>query len=377
MKTLLFTCFTGEYVIPAFWDMIRIVERLSEQVHILTSTRGETTVFKSRRVINHRLRMTISEKVTSSCLIGGMLRYLEHEFQTFYHLYRLRKDIDVILSFQSISILSLFLCRLTKRKSVLYIGGNPRETLFNVRSVFLKPLDFVSVLLWRISVHLATEVVAISPNTLRDFRIKKKIHYAYVRLLDEKFRSTKPFEERRKIVGYVGRLEDEKGVRELVDAFPLIRQKVNVDFLVVGDGSLLGQMRKAVSEKGILSNVTFTGWVSNVHDYLNEMKLLVLPSKTEGFPSVVLEAMACGTPVLATPVGDVPSIVKNDINGFVLESTSPIYISKRILELLSKPKLLSQIAENASIWVKENFSLEQTMSQWQQIFNELNKAYES
>jgi len=377
MKTLLFTCFTGEHVIPAFWDMIKVVERLSEKVHVLTSARGETKVLKSRRVINHRLRMNISERVTSSCLIGGMLRYLEHEFQTFYHLYRLRKDVDVILSFQSISILSLLLCRLTKRRSVLYIGGNPREALFKVRSVFLKPLDFVSVLLWRISIHLATEVVAISPNPLRDFRVKKKIHYAYVRLLDEKFGSIKPFEERRKIVGYVGRLENEKGVRELVDAFPLVRQKVNVDFLVVGEGSLLGQMRKVVSEKEILSNVTFTGWVSNVHDYLNKMKLLILPSKTEGFPSVVLEAMACGTPVLATPVGDVPSIVKDGFNGFLLESTSPVYISEKIVELLRKPKLLSQIAENASTWVKENFSLEQVISQWQKIFNELIKAHES
>lgn len=374
MRILLFACFTGNYMIPAFWDMGKIIERLADRVHILAPVWAETEV-KSGRVISQRLRMILSSRITSPFVCGRILRYLEHELQTFYHLYRLRKDIDVILSFQSISVLALLLSRLIRRRSVIYIGGNPQEILFKSHSVFLKPLAFFTVLLWRISIGLATEVVAISPSPLHNFGIKKKIHHAYARLLGEKFRITKPFEKRRNIVGYVGRLEAEKGIQELVSAFSLIRQKASVTFLVVGDGSLRESIKGALSEKEALSTVTFTGWISNVQDYLNEMKLLVLPSKTEGFPSVVLEAMACGTPVLATPVGDIPSIVKDGFNGFVLESTNPTCISESIIELLSKPELLSKTAKNASTWVKKNFSFEQTVSQWRMIFEELNKSF--
>ena len=373
MRILLVACFTGNYMIPSFWDMGKILERLAERVYILAPVWAETEV-KSGRVINQRLRMILSPRITSSFVCGRILRYLEHELQTLYHLYRLRKDIDAILSFQSISVLALLLSRLIKRRSVIYIGGNPQETLFKGHSVFLKPLAFFTVLLWRISIGLATEVVAISPSPLHNFGVKKKIHYAYARLLDEKFRITKPFEKRGNIVGYVGRLEDEKGVQELVSAFPLIRQKANVTFLIVGDGSLHGLIKGALGEKEVLSDVTFTGWISNVQDYLNEMKLLVLPSKTEGFPSVVLEAMACGTPVLATPVGDILSIVKDGFNGFLLESMKPTCISEKIIELLGKPELLSKTAKNASTWVRKNFSFEQTVSQWRMIFEELNKS---
>jgi len=377
MRILLVACFTGNYMIPAFWDMGKILERLAERVYILAPVWAETEV-KSGRVINQKLRMILSPRITSSFVCGRILRYLEHELQTFYHLYRLRKDIDAILSFQSISVLAILLCRLIRRRSVIYIGGNPRETLFKGHSVFLKPLAFLTLLLWRISIGLATEVVAISPSPLHNFGIKNKIHYAYARLLDEKFRITQPFEKRRNIVGYVGRLEDEKGILELVSAFPLMRQKTSVDFLIVGDGSLLEPIKGLLGKKEeLLSDVTITGWVSNVPDYLNKMKLLVLPSKTEGLPSVILESMACGTPVLATHVGDIPCVIKDGFNGFVLESTKPTYISEKIIELLGRPELLSEIAENASTWVRENFSFEQIVSQWRLIFCELNKLNDS
>jgi glycosyltransferase involved in cell wall biosynthesis len=360
-------------MIPAFWDIGKILERLADKVHVLAPVWAEMEN-RSGKVINQRLRLFFSSRITSLFVGGRILRYLEHELQTFYHVYRLRKDIDVVINFQSVSILALLLCRLIRKKSVIYIGGNPRETLFKTQSDYLKPLAYLTVLLWRISINLATEVVVISLSPLHNFMIKKKIHYAYARLLDQKFRITKLFEKRKNIVGYVGRLEDEKGILELVNAFPLIRQKANVDFLIVGGGTLLVSIKETVSKEEQLSNVTFTGWVSNVQDYLNEMKLIVLPSRTEGFPSVILEAMACGTPVLATPVGDITSILKNGFNGFLLESTKPAYISEKIIEMLSKPELLSKTSKNASEWVKENFSYEQTLNQWRLIFNKLNKT---
>lgn len=371
MRVLLFASATDEYVIPAFWDMVKILEYLAEKVHVITSSGAELCASRDDKVVIHRFRMILSQRVASLGFFGRILCYLEHELRMFFHMRRLRKEVDVILSFQSVGILTVFLSCLLKRKSVVYVGGNPQEALFEGRSSFSRLLAIISILLWRIHIHLTTEVVAISPSIPRNFNMKKKTHYAYVRLLNQEFRITKPFMERRNIIGYVGRLEDKKGVLELVDAFSLIRQNVDAHLLVVGEGTLREQIENVMDRKELLSSVTLTGWVSNVHEYLNEMRLLVLPSKTEGTPSVILEAMACGTPVLATPTGDIEYLIKDDSRGFLLESIESIDMSRKIVELLSEPRALSQAAENASVWVKTNFSLEQIMDQWRKIFNEL------
>ncbi len=371
MRILLFAASTDEYAIPAFWDMVTIAEHLAEKVHVLTSFRGEIPDFRGGKVIKSEFKMLVGERIALPGLFGRILRYLEHELRTFLHIYRLRKEVDIILSFQSVGILAMLLSWLLRRRSISYVGGDPKETLFKGSSAHSTLLATVSILLWRAHIHLATVVVAISPRIMRDFTMRKKIYYAYVRFLDERFRVIKPLEERGNILGYVGRVEDEKGVMKLAAAFSLVRQRVDADFLIVGDGSLLEQMKRMFGEKEILQNATFTGWVSNVHEHLNEMKLLVLPSKTEGFPSVVLEAMACGTPIIVTQVGDIHSIVKDGFSGFILKSAEPPSMSKKIVDLLSKPEQLSEVAANAHNWVKTNYSPNQIVSQWRHVLNAL------
>jgi glycosyltransferase involved in cell wall biosynthesis len=101
------------------------------------------------------------------------------------------------------------------------------------------------------------------------------------------------------------------------------------------------------------------------------MKLLVLPSYTEGLPNIVLEAMACGTVVLATPVGAIPDIIKDGETGFLLKSNDPKHIAERILELLNKPELLDKVSINAYNYVRKNFSYEKTLDAWRKILSEL------
>jgi glycosyltransferase involved in cell wall biosynthesis len=120
-------------------------------------------------------------------------------------------------------------------------------------------------------------------------------------------------------------------------------------------------------------NVIFTGYLPHrkVADYLNEMKLLVLPSYSEGLPHVVLEAMACGTPVLATPVGAIPDIIKDGETGFLLKSNDPNHIAERVVELLNKTELLERVSVNAYNFVRTNFSFEKTLESWKKIIDEV------
>ncbi|MDI6867848.1 MAG: glycosyltransferase family 4 protein [Methanoculleus sp.] len=98
--------------------------------------------------------------------------------------------------------------------------------------------------------------------------------------------------------------------------------------------------------------------------------LLVLPSYTEGLPNIMLEAMACGTPVLATPVGAIPDVIIDGKTGFIMENNSPECIADNVVRALEHPDL-EQIAEAGRRFVEENFSFEKTVENWKEILQNI------
>ena len=105
-------------------------------------------------------------------------------------------------------------------------------------------------------------------------------------------------------------------------------------------------------------------------EYLNELKLLVLPSYTEGLPNIMLEAMACGTPVLATPVGAIPDVINDGENGFILESNNPEYIAENAIRALNYPNL-DKIVKNARELVEKEITYEGAVERYRKILKEL------
>ena len=110
---------------------------------------------------------------------------------------------------------------------------------------------------------------------------------------------------------------------------------------------------------------TFVGWIP--HDelpkYLNQLKLLVLPSYTEGLPNIMLEAMACGTPVLATPVGAIPEVIKDEETGFILKNNSPECIAENVMRALEHPNL-GEIVNNARNLIERKYTYEAAVERY-------------
>jgi glycosyltransferase involved in cell wall biosynthesis len=96
----------------------------------------------------------------------------------------------------------------------------------------------------------------------------------------------------------------------------------------------------------------------------------VLPSVYETFPVSVLEACACGTPVLATPVGAIPDVIKDGETGFIMEDNSPESIARNIIHALSRPHL-EKIAQNARALVEREFTYEKAVERYRGILNSL------
>jgi glycosyltransferase involved in cell wall biosynthesis len=146
---------------------------------------------------------------------------------------------------------------------------------------------------------------------------------------------TTPFAERERRVGFLGRLDEEKNVRELAAVAKALPE--DVTFTFVGDGDLRESLEADLAEEVAASRVEFRGWVDHddVPAELNRLRLVVLPSEpTEGLPTSILEALACGTPVYATPVSGVPDVVRDGETGFHMHSTDPDAIRERLLSIL-------------------------------------------
>ena len=122
-----------------------------------------------------------------------------------------------------------------------------------------------------------------------------------------------------KRVGFVGRLSEEKSVNTLIDAMSVIVKKMpDADLTIVGTGPLENNLKEHCSRLGIDHRVDFAGYRSNSFDALKEMDIFVLPSRTEGCPIVILEAMAMGLPVVATNVGGNPELVTDNETGILV-----------------------------------------------------------
>ena len=183
----------------------------------------------------------------------------------------------------------------------------------------------------------------------------------------EAFQPRIPFEERNHAVGFLGRLDEEKGVRELAQVAK--RLPNDLTFRFIGDGDLAGWLESELRAEIKDGSVELVGWVDHddVPQELNELRLLILPSHpTEGLPTVILESLACGTPVYATPVSGVPDVVREGETGFLMTERRVDSIAPR-LETISNRDDLSSISRNGRQLIEDEYSFKGAVERYRKI----------
>ncbi len=169
------------------------------------------------------------------------------------------------------------------------------------------------------------------------------------------------------ILLFVGSLFRIKRVDRLIKVSARLFSDFNFHVLIVGDGPERANLEKLARDLK-LKNILFIGRVS--HDdvplYMTASDVLVLPSESEGLPGCVQEAMACGVPVVASNVGGLPDIIKNETTGFLINDESEMETSLRLL--MSSPQLAATIGRNALEFARSNLSLEKVAGQTEDLY---------
>jgi glycosyltransferase involved in cell wall biosynthesis len=164
-----------------------------------------------------------------------------------------------------------------------------------------------------------------------------------------------------RIVLAVGRLSREKGHIDFLHAFKLLREsdsELKARLIIVGDGPERTNLKAGAASLGIADHAIFTGQVRDVETYYSMADVLVNPSHSEGSPYVLLEAMAAGVPIIATAVGGVPEILKDEESALLVPSREPRILAAAMLRLLSNQEFARDLAVSASALVTVRHSPE-------------------
>jgi glycosyltransferase involved in cell wall biosynthesis len=145
--------------------------------------------------------------------------------------------------------------------------------------------------------------------------------------------------DQHKLMVYVGRLIEAKGLRELLDAFEqLSKRDPLLRLTLIGEGLMHDEIQAQVQQRGLSQQVILTGGLlpQQVAEWMSNAELVVLPSWSEGYPNVLVEALACGCPVVATRVGGIPEII-DDRNGLLVPARDTAALAEGLDKALSQP----------------------------------------
>lgn len=170
------------------------------------------------------------------------------------------------------------------------------------------------------------------------------------------------------LIGSVGRLDEQKGHRYLLEAFAKVRATQPVKLVLVGEGPMRRELENLARELRIEEDCTFAGEVQDVPAWLSALDVFVLASLWEGLPNALLEAMAMGLAVVATRVDGVPEVVDHDVTGLLCEPKDSQSLVVGIQDLVLDPELRQKLGGAAKRAIKEKFKLMDMIGNYEKLY---------
>ncbi len=304
----------------------------------------------------------------------GFLWGIYYIVSVFVFLYKKRKDYDIIHChiIQGLhTFVSVIFKYIFKKKVIVKMSSSGETSDFTL----IKEVKFGRLFLRYIrNVDAIISVCKKSSEEILENGFSKDILIEVPNAVDTHKYFEDAHKERNDIrnITYVGRLDNYKGVNFLISGFKDVLSKVdNVRLTIVGNGPDESLLRDMANNLRIIDNVVFKGRQEDVFSQLCSADIFVLPSLSEGMSNVLLEAMSCGLPVVATSVGGNSDLIKDRYNGILIEPRDSMKLSAALLELLKNDGLAKKLGKEARKTVKENYSIDHVVDKYVELYSRL------
>ncbi len=347
-------------------NLIGILRSSSNDIHLVTGNAAYYFFKDDKRVNLH----TIMHE-SGSGIFTRIFRHVRTQLKLSREVVVLHREIGTWIFFfgGEYLLLPMLTVKLLGGKIIILLPGSITDIYRCSNDIYSK----IFTILMRINLYLSDRILVYSPAFAEGMDLRKydgKVAIAHEHFVDfGHFCVRDDFHSRGDLVGYIGRLSVEKGVMNFVLSIPkILKEMPDEKFLIGGDGPLREKIERYIIENSLSSRVILTGWISHdrLPEYLNQLKLIIIPSYTEGLPNIMLEAMACGTPVLASKVGAIPDIIIDGKTGFLMENNSPICITRNVVRAL-KWQEIEKITDRSLDFIKKEFTFERAVYKWRQI----------
>ena len=181
-----------------------------------------------------------------------------------------------------------------------------------------------------------------------------------------------------KMISLIGRLSGEKGHEVFIKAAELIiKKRRDLKFVIIGEGELHGYIVDLIKTKGLKDNFVVSGFKENIEKFIYASDLITVPSGLEGMGSIIIESCALKKAVIASDVGGIPEIIKNNETGLLFKNGDFIELAEKIMYLIDKYDLIENFAVNCYNEVVKKFDAKavtfQTAEFYLKLLNGVNK----
>ena len=304
----------------------------------------------------------------------GILWGVSYMLSTLVFLIRFRKEYDLIhchhlQGFHSL-IAVLMKGLLNKKVIIKVAGGGERGDIYAIKA---RKLGWLYLRLLK----RADRIIAVSREITSQLR-ENGFHPSIIQEIPNGVDTCQftpgesPLPSSERLILYVGRLDPLKGLDDLIRAFRKVHERYpEARLVLVGEGEVESNLMHLARELKISDQVSFEGLQEDVKSYFGKSEIFAFPSLTEGLSNVLLEAMACGLPVVATRIGGNMELVEHGVNGILINPGDPEGLSEAIITLLADPEQSRQMGREGRKRVDERYSLDKVAGEYLMLYRQL------
>jgi L-malate glycosyltransferase len=174
-----------------------------------------------------------------------------------------------------------------------------------------------------------------------------------------------------KILAHLSNFRPIKRVPDVVEIFRLVRREIPAKLLLIGDGPDRATAEWMVREKGLVTDVIFLGKQNQVQTLLNCADVLLLPSDLESFGLAALEGMASGVPAVCSNVGGLPEVIRDGVEGYLVQPRDVKTMAARTLAILTDPARRAEMGRAARLRAQADFCSDKIIPLYEKLYQEL------